>query len=943
MQGLIRWPGLVGLVVLVCLAVAVAAQEQPAGQPEAEAAGENSDDADISMNFQDVDLPALVEFISEITKKNFIIDEKVKGKVTIISPSKITADEAYNVFRSVLQVKGFTTVPSGTVIKILPVQEAKSATLDTVLPDVMPRPSDEYITRLMKLNYVDADNMVSIIQPLVSASGLLATYPPTNTLILIDSAANIDRVGEIIEVLDVPGTESGVEVIRLTYAVASELAATLGQVLEEPSEGASPQPVRQPRASTRTAARTRRTAAARTQTGQTEMVTGGEEGGEAAYKIIPDDRINALIVVASSPRMRRIKDLIARLDVPLPLGTGRIHVYYLKYASAFEIVPVLSDIIGGTGGVGGFSGGLLSRALSGSTAARGGRLGQRGGLAGSWGDLGSSGGLGMLGSSFGSRSQRLGGGFGSLGSGGRFGGGTLGGGFGSTAAAGGVTSAAGGGGGEFEGEVRITADPSTNALIIYASPQDFETLKRVIEMIDVRRRQVYVEAIVLEVGINTSRQLGIEMQGGVGLDKGVAIGRVNFGNLDQVIANPGSLQGLIGAAASNQTIRLPNGAVVPAQMVLIHASQSDNDANLLSAPTLLTMDNQEAEIVVGENVPFIASRSTSETNLANTFATVDRRDVGLTLRLTPQISEGGMVRLDIFEEVSRVLERSVAGLDPNLVGPSTTIRSATTSVVVRDGQTVVLGGLIADARTKAVSKVPFIADIPVLGHFFRTESTTNDKVNLLLFLTPHIIRDAREQRDFSLEKRAEVKAFMEEQNFRHRRHDFLDRPSWDPKLPPEKKQNEEDEESLEDEGRSRPTDEPEAGLPSASADVPVMPSAQEETPIEAPPMNRYILLASFAERGNPPEGLKTASGMLAIELPQDSDLVSFFQKNASYRFRSDTFEGLYQCLDAFTTPRTALLIYPEGLAVDPEHGEYLHWRKLQDASSTNIRAWTTLN
>jgi general secretion pathway protein D len=948
MQELNRGWGIVGLALLACLFAPAPLLGQPAEETHAEAGAEDPDQADISMNFQDVDLPVLVKFISEITNRNFIIDEKVKGKVTIISPSKITVDEAYNVFRSVLQVKGFTTVPSGTVIKILPVQDAKSSTLDTVLPGRPPHISDEYITQLMKLEHVQADNMLQIVQPLVSASGLLASYPPTNTLIVIDSAANIDRVAAIIKELDIPGTESGVEVIRLNYAVASELAATLGQVLEETPSG---QAARQPRVPRTPPARGGRTpgvppAAA----GQTAAVTGGEPGGEAAFKIIPDDRINALIVVAGKMQMNRIKGLVVELDVPLPLGTGRIHVYYLKYANAFEIVPILSDLIGGTGGFGGMGGGLLSQAITRSTAVRGGRLGQQGGLIG--GLAAGGGGMGSLSGTFGSRGQGLGGFGGGLGGGlgGRGGSvgslraGGLGGGVG-TAGGAGPVSAAGGGGGQFEGEVRITADPSTNTLIIYASPQDFATLKRVIELIDVRRRQVYVEAIVLEVGLNRTRDLGIEMQGGTGLNNGIALGRVSFGTLNQAITSPQDITGLLGAAASNQTIRLPNGAVVPAQMILLHASQSDNDLNLLSAPNILTTDNQEAEIVVGQNVPFIASRSTSETNLANTFATVDRRDVGMTLRITPQISAGGMLRLDIFAELSRVLATSVAGLDPNLVGPTTTIRSATTTVVVRDGQTVVIGGLIGEDTTNATSKVPFLAEIPVLGNFFRSNHMESNKANLLIFLTPHIIRSAAEQRDFSLEKRDEVRGFMEEHGFRNQREDFLDQPSWTPKLPPEKRDTRDGETDDSEAGAESdiPSD-PYAALPGrAAAGGRVPPRAEEEAPATVPAANQYVLLASISEQGTAPETLRSDSGLVAIALPQNSDLIHLFRKGGKYRFRGDGFEGLYLCLDAFPTAREALLLYPEGLAVDPERGDYLHWNDLQASSSANAPDWTTLN
>jgi hypothetical protein len=378
---------------------------------------------------------------------------------------------------------------------------------------------------------------------------------------------------------------------------------------------------------------------------------------------------------------------------------------------------------------------------------------------------------------------------------------------------------------------------------------------------------------------------------------------------------------------------LPNGAVIPAQIAVLNAAQSDNDVNLLSAPNILTTDNQEAEIVVGQNIPFIASTSTSEVNLNNQFATIERRDVGVTLRLTPQISEGGMVRLDIFQEVSAVIEQSVAGLDPNVVGPSTTIRSATTTVVVRDGQTVVIGGLIADDSTNAAGKVPFVSEIPVLGNLFKSTSSRRQKINLLIFLTPHIVRGPRDHRDLSVEKRDRVKAFMYEQDIPNKRRENLDTPSWTPDLPPDV---EEDEDETGPERSEGPRDDGTALSRTAEVD-------SNGTEAAVPVASRYVLLASFAEHGPVPPALTTVSGLLALELPAESELTTLFRKGGRYRFISDQFEGLYQCLEAFRSPQEALLVYPEGLPVDPDRGEYLHWRALEDASSANVSAWTALH
>ncbi|MBI3389945.1 MAG: type II secretion system secretin GspD [Deltaproteobacteria bacterium] len=894
----------------------------PAAPAEAEPAEADDDQAaddgrNIQMDFQDVDLGVLVKFISEITHKNFIVDEKVKGKITIISPAKISVDEAYLVFQSVLQVKGFTTVPSGSVIKIVPTKDAKSSTLRTIVPKGGVSPSDEFITRLVPLTHVDANNMVAILQPLVSPDGLLTAYSPTNTLILIDTAAQTARLIKILAELDVEGQERGIEVLRLNYVFATDIAQTLAQVLDEGQQAgqnpAAPAPVPAPAAGR----------AARAGGGGQASVSGGAPG--RAFKIIPDERTNSLIVLAGVLEMRRIKDIVARLDVPLPLGNSRIHVYYLKYANAVELLQVLSTMVNGGGGL----------AAAGLSSGRGGR----GGLGGVGSRGGRGGGLGGGGGGFG------GGGLGGGGLGGGFGGGGLGGGglggarlgglgggnslfpAGQAGALGGTPLVSGQPfgaaiGGQQVEAIRMTADPQTNSVIINASPQDYETIKEVIEKLDVRRRQVYIEAIILEVRLEKARSLGFDFQGGTALgSSGIGIGRTNLSdNLNQFAANPGSIQGLLLAAVSNQTVRLPNGTVVPAQQALFTALQSDDDVNVLSAPNLLTTDNQEAEIVVGQNVPFVASRSTSETNLSNQFATVERRDVGITLRFTPQISEGGTVRLDIFEEVSAIIPTSQA--ETLTVGPTTTIRSASTTVVSRDNQTIVIGGLISDDITQRRSGIPFVSNIPVLGNLLRNTSSMREKVNLIIFLTPHIVRNEADQRKESLQQRDRIKAFMEEQHIPNKRSDMLDTPGWDTLPAPaeggEKKQ-------------SAPPPPPDAG-------------ASEASSLPPPAPVRYVLLASFSEQGQPPPILAAPNGLLAVAVPAESELRSLFVHGRDVRFESDTYSALYHCLDTFSTREQAMAVYPEGLPVGGEPRELLHWRDIAtDASARNVHAWTKVN
>jgi general secretion pathway protein D len=495
--------------------------------------------------------------------------------------------------------------------------------------------------------------------------------------------------------------------MALRYADASELAETIQQALEDRAA-----PGGQPAA--------------------------GKPAPSAqlkAFKLTPDVRTNTLIVSAPPDQLQQIKALVERLDVPLPAGSGRVHVYYLKYANAEDMLPVLLDV---TGAAGGASGARQPR-----------QPGQQG--VGSQGRNRRQNGSSLRRSSQSRQQQRQ------------------------------VNQPAGGQQGQqsaidFAGDVRITSDPATNSLVVAAAPEDFEILRGVIEKLDIRRRQVYVEAIILEVTLDRIRQLGIELQGATGLPNGVGVGRTNLGRLNSALTNPGSLAGLVLAGLSEQTVTLPDGTTVPAQAALLTALDNSNDVNILSAPNILTTDNEEAEIIVGQNVPFVASRATSETNLNNTFATIEREDVGITLRLTPQISEGAMVRLALFEEVSAIIPNVL--LDANEVGPTTTVRSASTTINVRDGQTIVIGGLISDAINARESKVPYLAEIPVIGNLFKTTERNKNKINLLIFLTPHIIKDEQDAAEVSIAERDRFRDLMDSAGAPRRRPDPLDMPSF---------------------------------------------------------------------------------------------------------------------------------------------------------------------
>jgi general secretion pathway protein D len=854
----------------------------------------------ITMDFQDVEIGVLVKFISEITGKNFILDEKVRGKVTVISPTKISIEEAYRVFQSILEVKGFTTLPAGPVTKIVPVREAREsgAPLSMKVPT-----GDQFITQLVPLSFIDASTLVPVLQPMVSKDGLVSAYDPANTILLIDTSSNIERLLALISELDIELPERGIEIIHLENAYAGNVAQTLQQVLDAQAErttpkGAPGQPAGKP----------------------AQPVAGG--GGTPNFKILPDERTNSVIALANPAQMRMIRSLAKDLDKKLE-GVSKIQVYKLQYANAAEMVEVLSELISGGGGRAGGVGGFGAAATSSRRSTRQQQQERQSIFSRS------SSSIGTPNSSF---NRPLGG---AVGPGGQQGQNT------------GATSATGSGG-EFVGEVRVTADPYTNSLLISAGPQDYDVLKRVIQQLDIPRRQVFVEAIILEIGLDKSKELGFEYQGGTQLgDQALGLARLNLKNLNPALTSPASISGLVAAAASTQTITLPDGTTVPAQVALFTALESDTDVNILSAPNILTSDNQEAEILVGQNIPFIASRATDQANLSNTFATVERQDVGITLRLTPQISQGEVVRLDLYEEVSAVVPNPP--VDPNIAGPTTTVRSASTTIVARNGQTVVLGGLISDSTTNGVSKIPYIGDIPVLGNLFKFNNDNRSKVNLLIFLTPHVVRDEAELHDLSIDQRDRFRRYLQQQKTGPRRKDQLDASSWQeatvqppggaqpPSIAPSQQA------PLSAAPLPTPAPAPQAAIqprslaPEPTPPAPIAPSSPSAVGIPTTGHRFAVLLALF-EKGDAPPELRPTNGFLMVYTPVAAG--DFFVKGDTYEYVTGAYEAKYKCLEVFPDATTALSVYPENRPLDGG-GAVVRWRPISADQLRSMIAGTT--
>lgn len=666
-------PGLKGLarsLSALLLVVAGVAAAQVAEDPSNAAEGDR-----VQLDFNDVELNVVIDTIARLTGKNFIYDDRVRGKITVVSPTPITIDEAYAVFESVLRVKGFTTVEApGGVIKIIPLSEAKESNVELESGPKAPPPSERFVTRLIPLRYIDAVAIAETLRPFVSKDALLVAYAPTNTVILTDSATNIGRILSVVQAIDVETYRAELTRVQLEHAdpgtVAAQLSEIFGAEVSTVGGGAS-RPARAGQAG----------AAPR----------GAELAAKGGVRIITDERTNALFVLASRQRIEEIRGVVTELDVPVT-GSGRIHIYRIKHADAEELAKTLVAILSGQPGP----------AASGTA---GSAVELRAGIS------------------------------------------------------------------EFATGITVTADPPTNSIVIQATAEGYTRLRQVIEGLDVPRPQVLVEALIMEVDVTDALDLGFS--GLVRIQDGED-GRFVVGSLTDTVLGAGEddepsgvLDALLAALASDPG-NLIAGAAIDAGSTLIQglirASASINGTNILSAPHILTLDNEEAEIKVGDNIPIITSRVQSAagietTNGNGTLATsqnIERQDIGITLRVTPQISEGERLRLQIFQEVTAVNE-GLTGVTGNVdqVGVALSNRKIENVVTVADQDTVVIGGLVDESQADNESKVPWLGDIPIMGWLFKTTGDSVRKRNLLVFLTPHIIRDPERHVAETIRKREE--------------------------------------------------------------------------------------------------------------------------------------------------------------------------------------------
>jgi general secretion pathway protein D len=614
----------------------------------AERARDNYGQGDyITIYFNNVDILEFIKYISELTGKNFIVDSNVKGKITILSPTKITIKEAYKVFESVLEVNGFTIVESDAITKIVPMTEARSKDIETGLREESIDPEDKVVTQLIPLKYANPEEIQKVLSGLISKNSLIVSYAPTGMLIITDVLSNVKRLLEIVDALDVEGTNEVISLIPLEHAGAESMAKSLTSIFKT------------------TATRTAKDAS-------------------ASIVIVSDTRTNSIITLASEVDTLRIKELIKLLDKEAPKGEGDIHVYYLQNANAEELAKVLTAI---------------PKEKSTTTTAPSAET-------------------------------------------------TV------------VLSK----------DVQIIADKATNSIIVTANKEDYLVLEDIIQKLDIPRKMVYIEALIMEVSMTKKFELGVQWYGGkpAGELAGKDIGVFSSSNPSDTSILPSVTVTTAGAAVVDlptgfslgvlgDTITI-GGLTFPSIAAVVRAYATDSGVHILSTPQVIALDNEEAEITVANNIPYLTRLEASQTGgttYSNYYNNYEYKDVGVTLAITPQINQERFVKLKIDQTVSQVLSQDITGL------PTTLKREAKTTVVIKDNQTIVIGGLIDETKNNTNYKVPLLGSIPILGNLFRSNTSSVDKKNLYIFITPHIIENPAEAKVLTEDKKGHMDTIQE--------------------------------------------------------------------------------------------------------------------------------------------------------------------------------------
>jgi len=679
----------------------------------------------------EMDVQDLIQTISEITGQNFILDESVKGKkITVIAPGGFKKENAMKLFETILSLNGFSVVKKDGTNIIVPKRDIKITSIPTEVGTQEGESSDSFVTRLVQLKNVQANEVANILKPLISREGDIVVYPATNTLIIVETVDNLNRMLKIIDNLDV---ETEIEFIKIHNADAAAVAAKLVEIFGGTASAASSAPVQQQQSQRQTSSTRTRNLPGSQNRSESPAITSQTTGENSAvgFKVITDERTNSLIVIAYPDDMKKIKSVIEILDVETAEPEEGIYVIRVLNADAEQLVSVLASLFGGSG---------TSTGLGANRAQR-----NSGSPFGTDSALNSSS-TSAFGQGSSSSRQAIERGVGS----------------GSAVVA------------ETD-ELRITSDPSTNSIIFIGSRRDYETVKEVIQELDVRRKQVFVEAAILEVSLDKIRSFGTNLSIGFTVN-GDTLG---FGgtvlpgvpSLLGVAADPeasvnvlGSLSGLFLGVVGEEVDPDGSGPIppIPSFSALFQALTSLTDVNVLSTPSIITTDNEPAEIIVADVIPFPTGSTVGDSGV--TVQTIQREPVGIRLSILPQISEGDFLNLNILTEVSAIRQAPVQGLNTAQFGIATTTRTADSSVVVKNGQTIVIGGLVQDRESVLQNRVPVLGNIPVIGNLFKFKQRESQKINLMILLTPRIVENEQDMQRI-LEERQRRNMLLQERGF----------------------------------------------------------------------------------------------------------------------------------------------------------------------------------
>lgn len=651
----------------------------------------------VTLNFANADIEAVARTMATITGRNVVVDPRVKGQLNLVTERAVTPAAAFQQFLAALRLQGYTVVEAAGLYKVVPEADAKlqGGSVSVAQPGSSGPAGGQIVTQIFKLNYESAGNLVPVLRPLISPNNTINVNPGTNALVITDYADNLQRLGKIIAAMDVSNA-SDVEVIALQHAIAADLAPLVARLIDSGSG-----------------------------TGSAGTGAGAQGQTDTSFKttLLAEPRSNSLVLRAANPaRVAQVRALVAKLDqAPAPGSSaahGNIHVVYLKNADATKLATTLRAAMSGTASAATASTGSASSAATSANAGMG-----------NTSSMGAGGGLGASGPMGNANANQ---------------------------------PSTGG---------QIQADPSTNSLIITAPEPQYRQLRAVIDKLDGRRAQVLVESLIVEVNANKLAEFGIQWQSVLGNKGDGTVGLIGtnsnksganiigvMAGIAQGATKLGETAGTLGRGLNLALAPRINGQYYLG--ALANFLQNSGDSNVLSTPNLMTLDNEEAKIVIGKNVPFPTGSYTNtggNNGAVNPFTTVERKDVGLMLRVRPQINENGTVKMSIYQEVSNI-DTATLG-DKN--GPTTSKRSIESNVLVEDGSIIVIGGLLEDSYSQAEDKVPVMGDIPVLGNLFRSENRERKKTNLMVFLRPVVVRDAATSDSLMVDRYDAIRALQQ--------------------------------------------------------------------------------------------------------------------------------------------------------------------------------------